>query len=84
MHIDLVVPAQHESLVDLLIELHGFYNAGAVASRAAVREHLVERLLAPGSPQQLAVASTDGREVLGQATFGLVHSLVDVDPALRR
>ncbi|MDQ7971449.1 MAG: hypothetical protein REJ24_02725 [Rhodocyclaceae bacterium] len=84
MHVDLVSEAQHGSLVDLLIELHAFYNAGAAAPREAVQTQLVERLLAPGSPQQLAVAATHDGEVVGLAAFGLVHSLVDFDPALRR
>ncbi|MBS0428896.1 MAG: GNAT family N-acetyltransferase [Proteobacteria bacterium] len=84
MQVDLVGEPQHASLVDLLVELHAFYNEGTVAPRETVRAHLLDRLLAPGSPQQLAVASTDGHEVVGLAAFGFVHSLVDFDPALRR
>lgn len=84
MHVELVSEAQHESLVDLLLELHAFYNAGAAVPRGTVQTHLVDRLLAPGSPQQLAVAATDDGEVVGLAAFGFVHSLVDFDPALRR
>lgn len=84
MHVDLVSGSQHESLVDLLVELHAFYNPGAAVTRETVRSHLVDRLLAPGSPQQLAVASMDGGDVVGLAAFGFVHSLVDFDPAVRQ
>lgn len=84
MHVELVSEARHESLIDLLCELHAFYNEGAVASREAVREHLLRNLLAPGSAQRLAVAVGDDGAVRGLAAFSLVYSLVEFDPDNRR
>ena len=76
MHVDLVSQPQHESLIDLLCELHAYYNKGSVASREVVREHLLENLLSAGSPHRLAVAWTDDG-VIGLAAISLVYSLVD-------
>ena len=83
MNVQPVAPAQHESLVDLLCELHGHYHGGAAVARALVREHLQANLLAEGSPQCLLVASDDGARVLGLAAVTLVHSLVDPTPGGR-
>ncbi len=77
MRVELVSEAQHESLVDLLCELHTFYNVGAVITRETVREHLLENLLAIGSPHRLIVASTDENEVIGLAAVTLTFSIVD-------
>lgn len=77
MRVELVGQAQHESLIDLLCELHAFYNAGAVVPSETVREHLVQNLLAPASPQRLVVAVGDDGEVVGLAALTLVFSLVD-------
>ena len=76
MRVELVSDAQQESLIDLLCELHAYYNEGAEASRDAVREHLLANLLAAGSPHRLVVASDDGT-VLGLAAITLVYSLVE-------
>jgi ribosomal protein S18 acetylase RimI-like enzyme len=83
MHIDLVSGIHHESLVDLLSELHGYYNEGATVSRELVREHLLENLLSATSPHRLVVATTDGR-VLGLAAITLVYSLVEPAADKRR
>lgn len=77
MRVELLTEAQYESLIDLLCELHAFYNEGSVVARAAVREHLLENLLAVGSPQRLVVASSDDGRVVGLAAITLVYSLVD-------
>ncbi|KQW63503.1 GNAT family N-acetyltransferase [Variovorax sp. Root411] len=84
MHVDLVAEAQHESLIDLLIELHGFYNEGRDVSREMVRDHLATNLLAAGSPHQLAVALTDDQTVVGFAAITWVFSLVDFTPEQRK
>jgi GNAT superfamily N-acetyltransferase len=77
MHVDLLSETHHESLIDLLCELHSFYNANSVTRRATVREHLLENFLAAGSPHRLVVASSDDGEVVGLAAITLVYSLVD-------
>ena len=84
MHIALLTPAQHESLVDLLCELHAYYRAPDDAQPAPAREqirvHLRERLLSETSPLRLVVAvRADGR-VVGLAAIVLQHSLVDPHP----
>jgi ribosomal protein S18 acetylase RimI-like enzyme len=77
MRIEPVTKTQHESLIDLLRELHTYYNEGSVVSRELVREHLLENLLGAGSPHRLVVASSDTGEVLGLAVITLVYSVVD-------
>lgn len=77
MRVELVTETQHESLIDLLCELHTYYNEGSVVSRQLVREHLLENLLGAGSPHRLVVASEDGGKVIGLAAITLVYSLVD-------
>lgn len=84
MHVELVSEAQHESLMDLLCELHAFYNEGATVPREIVKEHLLDNLLATGSPHRLVVASDDGGMVIGLAAITLVYSLVDFAPAQRK
>lgn len=84
MHIELLAPAQHESLVDLLCELHAYYRAPDDAQPAPAREqirvHLRERLLSETSPLRLVVAvRADGR-VVGLTAIVLQHSLVDPHP----
>ena len=83
VQVDLVTPSQHESLVDLLCELHTYYNAHASVPRDLVRTHLVDTLLAADSPLQLVVASDNGT-VLGFAAISLTWSLVDPNPDKRR
>lgn len=84
MPVDLVSENQHESLIDLLRELHAFYNEGSIVTRQTVREHLLENLLAPGSPHRLVVASDDDGTVVGLAAITLVYSLVDFAPEHRK
>ena len=80
MLVGLVTPPQHDSLVELLCELHAYYNDGAAIAPALVREHLLDNLLGPGSPHQLVVASGDDGRVLGLAAITLVFSLVEAAP----
>lgn len=84
MHVALVTDSQQESLVDLLCELHAYYHEGAVAVRAAVREHLCTNLLGADSPHRLIVASRADGKVLGLAAITLVYSLVEFDQDQRR
>ncbi|HSV54201.1 MAG TPA: GNAT family N-acetyltransferase [Burkholderiaceae bacterium] len=77
MRVELVSETQHESLIDLLCELHAFYNEGSVVPRGLVGEHLLENLLAAESPHRLVVAANDDGEVLGLAAITLVFSLVE-------
>ena len=77
MRVQLVTQAQYESLIDLLRELHTYYNEGSAASREEVREHLIENLLGVESPHRLVVASRVDGAVVGLAAITLVHSLVD-------
>lgn len=84
MHVDLVSESQHESLIDLLSELHAYYNSGAQVSRELVRYHLVENLLGAASPHRLVVASEDDGSVAGLAAITLVYSLVEPAPDKRR
>jgi ribosomal protein S18 acetylase RimI-like enzyme len=84
MHIQLVSQTQHESLIDLLCELHAYYNHGAAPERESVREHLLENLMAPHSPHRLVVASNEDGVVLGLAAITLVYSLVEFAPDQRQ
>ena len=76
MRVELVSEPQHESLIDLLCELHTYYNEGFVAPREVVREHLLENLLGAQSPHRLVVACRDN-EVVGLVAIALVYSLVE-------
>lgn len=84
MQINLVSEPQHESLIDLLCELHDYYNPGATVSRGLVREHLLDNLLAPDSPHRLVVASEEDGRVIGLAAISLVFSLVEPEPDKRK
>lgn len=84
MRVELASEPQHESLVDLLCELHSYYNEGAVACRETVREHLLENLLGGQSPHRLVVACTDDGGVVGLAAIALVYSLVEPSADKRR
>lgn len=77
MRVELVSEPQHESLIDLLCELHAYYNESSTVSREVVREHLLENLLGAESPHLLVVASKYDREVVGLAAITLVCSLVE-------
>ena len=83
MHVALVSPDHHESLIDLLCELYRYYHDKEVA-RADVRDHLLRNLLAPDSPLRLVVAQDASGTVVGFAAVALVYSLVDPTPAHRR
>ncbi len=76
MPIGLVTADQHESLVDLLLEAHVHHRAIPGPDRAAVRTHLHDALLAPGSPVRLLVAG-DGSDVAGVAALVLQPSVVE-------
>lgn len=71
-----VTPDQHGSLVDLLLEAHIHHREIPVADRAAIEAHLVEDLLAPGSPVHLLVAS-EGEIVVGLAALVIVPSVIE-------
>lgn len=80
MRIDLVSPPQYESLVDLLGELHAYYNEGSRVPREMVHSHLIDNLLGADSPLRLVVAFEDGGQVLGLAAISLTYSLVEPAP----
>jgi GNAT superfamily N-acetyltransferase len=80
MRVNLVSQAQYESLVDLLSELHTYYNEGSYVPRETVRSHLIDNLLGPDSPLRLVVAYEDDAQVLGFAAITLTCSLVDPTP----
>jgi GNAT superfamily N-acetyltransferase len=84
LHIGLVVESQHESLVELLCELHSFYNEGSTVPRELVRSYLIGHLLAVDSPLLLAVASHERHRVIGLAAIALTYSLVEPTPDKRR
>lgn len=84
MHVDLVSESQHESLIELLCELHAYYNSGSRTAPALVREHLLQNLLGPGSPHRLVVAADEDGRVAGLAAITLVFSLVEPAPDKRR
>jgi GNAT superfamily N-acetyltransferase len=84
MHVDLVSESQHESLVELLCELHAYYNGASQVAPQLVREHLLQNLLGPASPHRLVVASDGEGRVTGLAAITLVFSLVEPAPDKRR
>jgi len=84
VRVDLVSAPQHESLVDLLCELHAYYHSGASVPRDLVRSHIVDTLVAADSPLRLVVAADVAGTVLGFAAISLTYSLVDPSPDKRR
>jgi GNAT superfamily N-acetyltransferase len=87
MQIAPVSEPQHESLTDLLCELHAHYHPAAGVSRDVVRSHLRDHLLAAGSPLRLVVASRgDGGDgaVVGFVAIALLYSLVEPTPDKHR
>lgn len=80
MRVDLVSELQYESLVELLGELHTYYNEGSSLPREMVQSHLLENLLGAKSPLRLVVAYKDDQRVLGFAAITLTYSLVDLTP----
>ena len=84
MRVSLLSEPQHESLLDLLRELHTYYNDGSSVDREMVRSHLLENLLGAESPLRLVVAHEANTSVLGLAAISLTYSLVDPSPAQYR
>lgn len=84
MRVDLVSQSQYESLVELLCELHTYYNEGSSVPREVVRSHLINNLLGPDSPLRLVVAYEDVGQVFGFAAISLTYSLVEPTPEQRR
>ena len=84
MQVDLVSQPQHESLVDLLCELHTHYHADSSVARDLVRTYLVDDLLAADSPLRLVVAAREDGEVFGFAAISLTYSLVEPTSERRR
>jgi len=84
MQVGLVSQPQYESLVELLCELHTYYNEGAHVSPDMVRSHLIGNLLGPDSPLRLVVAYEGVGRVLGLAAISLTYSLVEPTPEQRR
>lgn len=84
MHVELASQPQHDSLADLLCELHTYYNAGSVVSREMVKAYLVDTLLGAESPLRLVVAVKDDGRVAGFAAISLTYSLVEPTAERRR
>lgn len=84
IQVQLVSPDQHDSLVDLLCELHAYYQEGSTVAPAIVRQYLLADLLAPGSGLRLAVALDETQFVVGLAAISLTYSLVEPAPDRRR
>lgn len=84
MRVEAVSEPQYESLVDLLCELHTYYNEGSFAPREMVRSYLVDTLLASDSPLDLVVAIDAADRVVGFTAISLTYSLVEPAPGRRR
>jgi len=84
MQVDLVSQPQYESLIELLCELHTYYNEGSLVPPEMVRSHLITNLLGRDSPLRLVVAYEGTGQVLGFAAISLTYSLVDPAPEQRR
>lgn len=84
MRVDLVSQPHYESLVELLCELHAYYNEGSSVPPEMVRSHLIDNLLGPESPLRLVVGYDDLGHVLGFAAISLTYSLVEPSPEQRR
>lgn len=84
IQVNLVSPPQYESFVELLGELHTYYNEGSSVPPEMVRSHLIDHLLGPDSPLRLVVAHDGAGRVFGFAAISLTYSLVEPTPELRR
>jgi ribosomal protein S18 acetylase RimI-like enzyme len=84
MQVGPVSPEQHESLIELLCELHAYYNEGAMVDPDVVRRHLTGNLLDPKSGLRLIVAFNQAQYILGFAAISLTYSLVEPAPDRRR
>ena len=71
VHVELASQDHQESRVDLLCELHTYYNEGSSVPNELVRSYLTECLLAPSSPLKLVVATQERSHVLGFAAISL-------------
>jgi GNAT superfamily N-acetyltransferase len=84
VRVELASQLHHESLVELLCELHSYYNEGSSVPHGLVQSYLVECLLAPTSALQLVVATQEHSQVVGFAAISLTYSLVEPTPDKRR
>lgn len=84
MPVHLLREDQHESMIELLAEIHAYYNEGAYISHEVIREHLTKNLLSPESPHRLVVSSREDGVVEGFVAITLVYSLVDFEPEKRK
>ena len=84
MKVQLLREDQHDSMIDLLAEIHAYYTDGETISHEVIREHLLKNLLSPNSPHQLVVCSRDDGVAIGFAAITLVYSLVDFTPEKRK
>ena len=76
MRVDLDSPPQYESLVELLRELHTYYNEGSSVPPEMVRSHLINNLLGPDSPLRLVVAY----ERIGQVLTNYLSNALKYSP----
>ncbi len=83
MEVGLLAPAQHEQMVDLLLDLYEHYNPGHALGRGIVCNHLLGNLCGPHSQLRLVTAELGGK-LLGFAAIYLVYSLVEPEPAHQR
>lgn len=83
MEVGLLTEAQHEQMVDLLLDLYEHYNPGRALGRDVVRNHLLDNLCGTHSQIRLVTAGC-GDELLGFAAIYLVYSLVEPEPANQR
>ena len=84
LQVGLVSADQHGTLVDLLCELHAYYNKTSEVTRSVVSMHLHENLLSSNSPLRLFTAARPDRGVIGFAAVALLYSLVEPAPDKRR
>jgi GNAT superfamily N-acetyltransferase len=83
MHIAFVDESQHDTLIDLMHEMCGFYSEEEPVSRDDVRSNLLDNLLSPESAVRLVVAAGDDGQAIGFAAIAMFHSLVDPAPQRR-
>jgi GNAT superfamily N-acetyltransferase len=80
MRVALASAEDTESLVDLLHELHRYYNSTSTVQRMTVREHVLGNLLAAESPIRFVVAANPEGRIIGFAALVFLHSLVEPEP----
>ena len=79
MQVNLVSPNQYESLVDLLCELHTYYNNGSDVSKDLVKKHLLNNLMSEESPTEIVVVENSSGKVIGLAAISFVYSIVEYE-----